>query len=58
MTTPRKLSAAMIGAPVAIVTTWGFTTYTGIPVPAEVGAALGGIFTFVASVLIPDEKEE
>ena len=56
--TTKKLSAAGIGMPVGIVVVWGFATATGISVPAEVGAALGAVFTFLASVIIPDENEE
>ena len=58
MSTIKKVNAAAIGGPMAIVFTWGFTIVTLIEVPAEVGAALGAIFTFIASVAIPDDKEE
>lgn len=58
----KKLSAAAIGAPLGIFVCWllGLVVYNGAPleVPAEVGAAIGAIFTFIASVLIPDDREE
>ena len=53
----KKLSAAAIGIPFAIVTAWGFEAATGLKVPAEVAAAFGAVCTFVASVLIPDDQE-
>lgn len=56
--TPRKLSAAGIGLPVGIIITWAITTFTGIAVPAEVGAAIGSVCVFLASVLIPDARED
>lgn len=56
--TGKKLSAAAIGTPLGIVIVWGFAVATGLVVPAEVGVALGAVFTFIASVVIPDEVEE
>lgn len=53
----KKLSAGAIGVPLAIVLAWGFEAATGVQVPTEVAAAFGAVCTFVASVLIPDDKE-
>lgn len=58
MSTPRKLSAAAVGTPLGIVVAWLVPIATGITVPNEVAVAIGAICTFVASVAIPDEKEE
>ena len=54
----KKLSAAAIGVPLAVVLVWAFETYMKTPVPSEVAAAFGGVLTFLASVLIPDGVEE
>lgn len=56
--TSKKLSAAAIGMPLAVVVVYGIEIAATLTVPGEVGAALGGVFTFVASVLIPDNVEE
>jgi hypothetical protein len=53
----KKLSAAAIGVPLAVLIAWGFETVSGIKVPAEVAAAFGAVCTFVASVAIPDDRE-
>lgn len=55
--TVKKLSAAGIGIPVAAVAVWASQAFAGVDVPSEIAAAFGAICTFVASVLIPDEKE-
>lgn len=54
----KKLSAAGIGVPLGIVTVWVFELVAGITAPGEVAAAWGAVLTWVASVLIPDHKEE
>lgn len=58
----KKLSAGAVGGAVGVVLCYGFGFVPAIAnaggIPAEVGAAVGAIMTFVASVLIPDEVEE
>lgn len=54
----KKLHAAAIGVPFAVCAVWGFAAATGMVVPGEVAAAFGAVCTFIASVLIPDDKEE
>ena len=53
----KKLSAAAIGVPLAVLIVWGFEVFSAIKVPSEVAAAFGAVCTFLSSVLIPDEKE-
>ena len=57
-TTSKKLSAAGIGMPLGVVLVYGVEQMAGLTVPAEVGVAVGAVLTFLASVLIPDDKEE
>jgi hypothetical protein len=57
-TTTKKFSAAAVGGAAAIIMVWAFNAATGIDVPAEVGAAVGVILTFITSILIPDDMEE
>lgn len=56
--TPKKLSAAAVGIPLAVILAWVLETAVGVTMPGEVAGAVGGLCTFVASVLIPDEMEE
>ena len=56
--TGKKFNAGALGASFAVLLAWVISQITGIDVPAEVGAALGGICTFIASLLIPDAIEE
>lgn len=56
--TVKKLSAAAIGVPAAAIVAWGVKAFGGVDVPVEIAAAFGAVCTFVASVLIPDEREE
>jgi len=44
-----KKNASAIGMSAAIVLTWVVTTFTGVPVPAEVVAAVAGLMTAVAT---------
>jgi drug/metabolite transporter superfamily protein YnfA len=57
MTPTRKVSAAGIGGLVAIVAAWILTS-AGIEVPGEVGAALGGIFSFAGGWIVRDAAPE
>lgn len=58
----RKLSAAGIGGAVGILLCWfiGMVPYIASHggVPPEIAVAWGSVCTFIASVLIPDDKEE
>jgi hypothetical protein len=54
----KKLSAAAIGVPLAVVVAWAFEASSAVKVPAEVAAAFGALCTFIASVCIPDSKED
>lgn len=56
--TSKKLSAAAIGGPLGVVVVWAVSAFSGLVIPAEIGAAFGAVLTFVASVLIPDEIED
>ena len=38
-----KSNADSLGISLAVVLSWGITTYSGIPIPAEVVAALSGV---------------
>lgn len=59
-TKPRKFSAALIGAAVTVIIAWVVELYAGKPelMSVEVTAAFQGLFTYIASALIPDAVEE
>lgn len=57
-TAVKKLSAAAIGGPLGVVVVWGIGAFATVEVPPEVGAAIGAVLTFIASLLIPDEIED
>ena len=56
----KKLSAAGIGLPLGVITVWLVNAFAGIDggVPGEVGAAIGATLTYIASIIIPDDREE
>jgi hypothetical protein len=56
--TSKKLSAAAIGGPLGVVVVWGIAAFSGLVIPAEIGAAFGAVLTFIASVAIPDDLED
>lgn len=38
-----KSNADSLGISLAVVLSWGITTYSGVPIPAEVVAAMSGV---------------
>lgn len=59
----HKFSAAAIGASLATVIVWTVNQWLavnthGIIVPGEVASAFGGLLTYAASAIIPDDKED
>lgn len=55
--TTHRLSAATLGTGTSIVLCYLGQMITGHEVPGPVGAALGGMFTFVISWALPDAWE-
>lgn len=60
MAGPRKFSAAVIGSSVTVLLAYAaeLTSNGQVRVPVEVTIAFQGLFTYIVSVLIPDDLEE
>ncbi len=58
MSQVKKFSAAAIGASLATIAVWLSDAFAGVKVPPEVATAFGGLITYLASFLIPDDVEE
>lgn len=49
-----KRNSMGIGASLATVITWGITTFTGVPIPAEVAVAMSSIILMGISEITKD----
>lgn len=54
-TPTRKIQAAGIGIPVAVVLAWALREFGGVEMPAEVSTAIGGIISTVLGYMIPEK---
>lgn len=57
ITNRKKLSAAGAGVPLAMIVAFCIEEFAQVKIPAEIAAAGGALFTWVASLLIPDDME-
>lgn len=53
----KKVSVQLLGAALAGITVWAVHVWTKVVIPAEVAVAFGTVYSVVASLLLPDEKE-
>ncbi len=52
----RKVAvgAGAIGLPVGVIVAWSIQEFTGVVVPAEVGAAIGSLASIMAAYFVPN----
>ena len=53
-----KISAQALGFAVAVIAVWVLKQWGGVEAPDPVVVAIGTLCSIVASLFIPDEKEE
>ena len=50
----RKVGAAGLGGALAIILVWAVGAFTSVVIPAEVGTAIGTVFSFAAGWLVKE----
>jgi len=56
--TVGKISAGTLGAGIAVISVYLLELFVDVKIPGEVVAAATGIFTTLASLIIPDRMEK
>ncbi len=48
------IGAGAIGLPLGVIIVWALQEFTGVVVPAEIGAAIGSLISAIAAYFVPN----